>query len=92
MNLTNKTEKYINFYIIIIKIISLLQNNKINWRILLNLYKRYLLVFLARAGIRNKPGIKKIPNGSNKDVAKLKKVSLIKWIWVFEYIAQNIDI
>ena len=42
-------------------------------------------------GSLNIPGIKNKPMGYNKDIPKLIIVSLIRWIWVFLYMAQKHD-
>ena len=62
------------------------------WSNLLIIYKHFLLFLgLDKEGILKIPGNKYIPNGEINDEPKLINVSLIKWYWVFLYIAQNID-
>ena len=62
----------------------------INWINLLILYKHFLSFFIDfNDEILKIPGNKLKQNGYNKDSPKLKSVSLIRWIWVFLYKAQN---
>ena len=54
----------------------------------------FILSFLAslKADILNIPGNKDIPRGYIIDKQKLIIISLIRWVWVFTYIAQKQDI
>ena len=63
-----------------------------NWNNLLNLYIHFLFFsWFLREGILKIPGIKSIPKGYSKDEPKLISVSLIRWSWVFLYMAQKHD-
>ena len=42
-----------------------------------------------RAGILSKPGMRLIGKGYKREVAKLIRVSLIRYVWVFLYTAQK---
>ena len=48
--------------------------------------------FALKEGIRNIPGNKLNPTGSNKVIPNEINESFIKWIWVFLYTTQKHDI
>ena len=50
-------------------------------------YKHFFLCL--RAGILNKPGIRLIAKGYKSEVAKLMRVSLMRYVCVFLYTAQK---